>query len=244
VTARDRRLLLVVAALAAVAAFWFGVLAPKRTEVQALDAKIAAAQQVVDQARAAAQNARQAKARYATDYATVVRLSKAVPADDDMPSLLYQLQAAASGSKVDFQSLLLSGGASSPSPTATTSATAAATLPPGATVGTAGFPTMPFQFTFTGSFFDLESLLRKVQGLVSVKGDEVDVRGRLLTIDGLSLDPTAYPTVKASIAATAYVVPAEQGVTAGATATAPAGTTLPGATTTTTPAASITGASK
>ncbi|MEA2255766.1 MAG: hypothetical protein QOG35_1811 [Solirubrobacteraceae bacterium] len=237
-TARDRILLLVVVGIAALGGFWFLVLSPKRAEVSGLDAKIATAQHVVAQAQATAQSAQKAKARYATDYATVVRLGKAVPADDDMPSLLYQLQSASSGAKVDFQSLALGGGA----PTGATAAAGAVTLPPGAVVGAAGFPSMPFQFTFDGSFFDLQGLLGKVQRFVAVHGDQVNVRGRLLTIDGISLDPTNFPSVTANISATAYLLPAEQGATNGATATAPA-TTQP-ATATSTPAASMTGAQK
>ena len=41
-----------------------------------------------------------------------------------------------------------------PRTTAPATQAAAAALPPGATVGAAGFPTMPFTFTFEGSFFD------------------------------------------------------------------------------------------
>jgi hypothetical protein len=242
VTARDRILIFVVVGIAALGGFWFLVLSPKRAEVKGLDAKIASAQQVVAQAQATAQSAQQAKARYATDYATVVRLGKAVPADDDMPSLLYQLQSASSGSKVDFQSLALGGGA----PTGAAAAASATPLPPGAVVGAAGFPTMPFQFTFDGSFFDLAGLLRNVQRFVAVHGDKVSVRGRLLTIDGISLDPTNFPSVKANISATAYLVPAAQGATNGATATAPAATqpATAGTAATPTPAASMTGAQK
>ncbi|MEA2357484.1 MAG: hypothetical protein QOI62_744 [Solirubrobacteraceae bacterium] len=247
-TVRDRILLLVVVGIAALGGFWFLVISPKRAEVKGLDAKIVSAQQVVDQAQASAQSAQQAKARYATDYATVVRLSKAVPADDDMPSLLYQLQSVSKGSKVDFQSLTLAGGASTApaTTTGTPGAVTAAALPPGAIIGAAGFPTMPFQFTFDGSFFDLAGLLRNVQRFVAVHGDQVNVRGRLLTIDGLSLDPTNFPSVKASISATAYLLPADQGATSGATATAPAATqpATAGTAATPTPAASMTGAQK
>jgi hypothetical protein len=251
VTVRDRSLLLVGLAVVVLGGFWFLVLSPKRAEVKDLDAKIVSTQQVVDQVQASAQSARQAKSRYASDYATVVRLGKAVPADDDMPSLLYQLQSAANGSKVNFQSLELA--ATSPSATGATGAAGATALPPGATVGAAGFPSMPFQFTFHGTFFDLEGLLHNVQRFVSMQGDRVSIRGRLLTIDGLSLDPTNFPSVKANISATAYLLPADQGVTNGATPTTPAGTppVTPGTppatgdtSATAPPAASMTGAQK
>jgi Tfp pilus assembly protein PilO len=85
---------------------------------------------------------------------------------------------------------------------------ATASLPPGAAVGSAGFPTMPFSFVFNGSFFDMERFLREVQRFVRVDGKNVDVRGRLLSVDGfaLSAGPTGFPSVRASISATAYVL--------------------------------------
>jgi Tfp pilus assembly protein PilO len=108
-----------------------------------------------------------------------------------------------------------SSSSSSPSSTPATTATpaaatqaAAATLPPGASVGSAGFPTMPFSFVFNGTFFDMESFLRDVGRLVRVDGKHIDVRGRLLSIDGFALTagPGGFPKVKANISATAYLL--------------------------------------
>ena len=46
-----------------------------------------------------------------------MKLGAAVPADDNVPSLIYQLQAAANASQVDFRDLsLTSTGASTPAP--------------------------------------------------------------------------------------------------------------------------------
>lgn len=126
-----------------------------------------------------------------------------------------------------------SGTAASPAPA---TAAAAATLPPGAVVGSAGFPTMPFSFVFSGTFFDMEKFLGDVQRFVRVNGDKVDVRGRLLSVDGFSLSagPGGFPNVKASINATAYlrspsddVVPTDSSVGATGSAAAAASTTTP-----------------
>jgi hypothetical protein len=252
-TTRDRIVLLVVLGAAILAGFWFMVLAPKREEATKLDAKVAAAQQRLQQAQSVLSQAQSAKRAYESDYATVARLGKAVPKDDNMPSLLYQLQYAARGARVDFRSVQVSGaapsapaapatqasnaaaksgsdgssGASGSSPSSTTTPApatqaVAASLPPGATVGSAGFPTMPFQFTFRGSFFDMEHLLDSVQRFVSVDGKDVRVSGRLLTIDGIALQPQTFPEVKASITATAYLLPADDDATGGAGAQGPA----------------------
>jgi Tfp pilus assembly protein PilO len=115
-----------------------------------------------------------------------------------------------------------SGGTGSSSSTATTPApatqAASVSLPPGAAVGSAGFPTMPFSFVFNGSYFDMERFLRDVQRFVRVDGKAVDVRGRLLSVDGFALTagPTGFPSVRANISATAYVLSPGDDPSAGA----------------------------
>jgi hypothetical protein len=239
VTARDRIVLLVVVACAALGGFWFGVLAPKRDQVKKVDAELATQQERLDKARAGASAAQSARAHYNSDYATVARLGKAVPTDDDVPSLVYQLESAAVGSKVDFRSLKLTPGAPSATATAggaasgaaagasgSSSATqaAAATLPPGSSVGSAGFPTLPFSFVFDGSFFSMERFLRNVDRFVRLQDGQLMVSGRLLSVDGISLSAgrEGFPSVKATLAATAYLLPTDEGATAGATAAGPA----------------------
>jgi hypothetical protein len=297
VTGRDRIVAMVVAAVALLGAFYFLAVSPKRAEVKAVDTKIAASQKRLDAARASVADAQQAKRDYDTDYAAVARLGKAVPLDDNMPSLIYQLQSAAHNSKVDFRSLKLNSTGAAPAPvaaapaataaagtatdsgkasgaagsassssssatsssssTATPAATsapatqlAAAALPPGASVGSAGFPTMPFTFIFDGSFFDMEHMLREVNRFITVDGKAVSVRGRLMSIDGFSLlaSPSGFPKVSATLAATTYLLPADQGLTAGATpaapaaaATAPAGSTASAGSTPAPPTAAATG---
>jgi hypothetical protein len=286
VTARDRTVLMVLGVIAVLAAFWFALLAPERKDAKDLDAKLTTAQQRLDTANQTAAAAEQSRRTYASDYATVARLGKAVPVDDDVPALIYQLQHASDAAHVDFRSIQLSAGggssaaaattpstpagevaaaakeqndgspssssASQPASGATATQTAAATLPPGASVGPAGFPTMPFDFRFNGGFFHLEDFLRKVDAFTKVAGDRVRVRGRLLTVDGISLGagPKGFPQMTANIHATAYLLPADEGLTAGATSAGPAATpsttpatgSTPGASPT--PTATLTGVGK
>jgi Tfp pilus assembly protein PilO len=225
-TARDRSILMVLALLAATGAFFFFAIKPKRAEVGALDAQIATQTQRLQTAQTTAAAGLAAKAAYPRDYATVAKLGKALPVDDDLPSLLYQLDSASHGAHIDFKSIArASGGSSSSSSSGSstpgTAATGAAALPPGATVGAAGLATLPFTFMFTGSYFDLQRFIAGVQGFVRKTGDGVAVRGRLLTIDGVSLVPGAKGLAKlqAKIAATAYLAPpASAGAPAAASA--------------------------
>jgi Tfp pilus assembly protein PilO len=252
VTARDRTVLIVVGVLAALAAFWFLAISPKRKEAADVTTQVTAAQQRLDTAQASASTAEAARKRYSTDYATVARLGKAVPVDDDMPSLVYQLETTAKANHVDFRAIKLTGTASpaAAAPAGAAAAVASATgkapssttpastltsaLPPGATVGTAGFPTMPFSFDFNGSFFDMQRFLKAINGLTSVNGKSINVRGRLLTVDGVNLKASAkgFPDVDATVVVTAYLLPADEGLTAGAVAAAPSTASTAGSTAT------------
>jgi hypothetical protein len=274
VTKRDRTVVGVILGVALLAAFWFLLLAPKRKSVAALDKQIVAQEQRLTAAQAKAGAAQNAKQRYRADYAAVARLGQAVPADDDVPSLVYQIDQAADRADIDFRKLSVSaadgntgapaspaapaappapapdaggGAAAQAAPPASTPApatqSAAATLPPGASVGSAGFPTMPFSFAFEGSFFSMQKFLGRLDDFTKVDGSAVDVRGRLLAVDSFELAAgrDGFPQVAATIKATAYVLPAGEGLTGGATASGPApaagGESAPGAP----PAAAITG---
>jgi hypothetical protein len=261
VTSRDRIVVIVVGAVAALAAFWFMALAPKRDEAKAIRDKVAVEQTRLQTAQQAADAAEGARRRYDSDYATVARLGKAVPSDDETSTLVYQLETAARRAHVDFRSIKLEStgtptqtnstppaqaaavnatekdAAPAADPNAAAAAAAAtsasaATLPPGASVGPAGFPTMPFSFDFDGKFFPLQRFLRSLDDLTTVNGKSISVKGRLLTVDGVALKagPKGFPDVSATVAVTAYLLPADEGLTAGATATTtPAATTSTGA---------------
>ena len=269
-TGRDRLVGIVVLAGVLLGGFWFFILAPKRKEATDLSAKVVVEQQRLQKARASATAAVDAKDRYNRDYAAVAALGQAVPQDDDVPSLIVQVNRASDKEHVDFRSLTLdasgttaaapaapaatpaapaaaaapaasnggdsgSSGNSADAQPATPAAgtapaapvvtsTAASSLPPGAAVGPAGFPTMPFSFEFVGSFFRLEDFFNRVSGFTSVTpAGNLVVRGRLLSVDSFDLKaaPAGFPKVAASVKATAYVLPLGEGLTAGATAAGP-----------------------
>lgn len=265
-TARDRIALIVIGALALCGGFWFLAVSPKHKEAADVAAQVDSVQVRLQTAQTAASSAQAARDRYARDYATVARLGKAVPVQDDVPALVYQLETTAHRSHVDFRRIAMvgnsagpavpatqtaavaaaSGSSATPAATATAAASAApSALPPGATVGAAGFPTMPFAFDFQGTFFNMQKFIDHMNELTAVRPDDsIDVKGRLLTIDGVSLKagPKGFPQVVATVNATAYLLPADEGLTAGATATTPAAGVTPGtataSTATTTPPAS------
>jgi Type II secretion system (T2SS), protein M len=102
---RDKKILMFVAPLLLIAAYWFLLLAPKREEVATASENLTAQEDRLEAARSAASAAGNAEDNFEASYATIVRLGKAIPATVDMPSLLVQLEAAAEGTDIRFNTI-------------------------------------------------------------------------------------------------------------------------------------------
>ena len=210
-----------VLAVAAVAAFYMLVLSPKRDEGSRLDKDIAAKQSELQQSRTQAASFEKARLNYKTNYNTLTRLGKAVPADDDVRSLIVQLDDAADRSNVNFHTINVGSAAGQPAEGGTGSELAP---PPGAVpVGSAGFSAMPFSFAFEGSFFRLSEFFNRLEDFVTVTNKDIDVTGRLLLLGSISVTPKAdLQHMTAQIGAASYLVPPAQGIE-GATPESPVG---------------------
>lgn len=231
-TGRDRIMVVALALAAIAAAGWFLVLSPMRGEAGDLSAQIETQRGALVSALSEAEAGAAARRTYARHYATVARLGAAVPDDDNVASLLVQVEQAADASGVDFRALRAGqgSGAAAPAPLppaaggASTAQATTATLPPGASVGAAGFPTLPFSFTFEGDFFRLSDFVGRLERFLVVRERTLAVGGRFMAIDGIGLSaaPEGFPRIVAGVAATSYLLPADQGLTNGATAGGPA----------------------
>jgi len=137
---RDRRILLILVPIVVVIAYWFLILSPKRSDLS--DAKTARDSAVAarDAAVAQANQLEQARQTFAADYAEVVRLGKAIPAQVDAPGVLLQLSSASSRTHIDFQTVNFSARAP-----ATVATTTAAPAQPSGTTGGQGAQSQPGQ---------------------------------------------------------------------------------------------------
>ena len=233
--------LLVVAALAV--AFWILLLGPKRDESSKLETEVTTLEASLAESRTVVSTALEARKDFSDAYHQLVVLGKAVPDDDDTASLLVQLNKIAKRSKIRFQLIELSqdgGGegetevpavAPAEGPGSTTAGVvsptevAASTLPLGATIGPAGLGVMPYALEFTGNFFTLADFIKGLDTLVKTENEKLAVSGRLITVNGFSLEPDKekpFPARVATFSITTFLVPPEQGITAGASPTAPA----------------------
>ena len=86
---------------------------------------------------------------------------------------------------------------------------------------------MPFTFSFRGTYANLSQFLSRMEKFVTLRNEQVNVTGRLLRLESIDLqvDQAGFPRIRAEIGASSYLVPATQGLTAGATPSGPAATT-------------------
>jgi Tfp pilus assembly protein PilO len=218
-TGRDRIVLTVIVVMAVLAGGWLLVVSPERKQATKVTAEVEKAKSELSSAEGQLASARTAQTQYAAAYASIVSLGKAVPATQEVPSLIDQISQATNEKDIEFSSIVAGGGSSSSS-----SAASAAS--------SAGFTAMPFTFVVNGSFSDLEHLFANVDGFATrTPSGTVAVSGRLLTVQGVKLAPTTSPDgsdtkdLSGTITATAYQLPASQGVTGVATAASPTGAT-------------------
>ena len=220
-TGRDRLVLVGVIAIAFLGVVWLMLVSPERKKASQAASAMAAAEAQLASAHSELVTARAAQAKYAASYGTIVHLGKAVPTTQEVPSLMYELAQASKKKSVEFTSISSSGASNGPSGSA-----------PAASSSSGGFQQMPFTFVFNGNYTGLEHMLRQLTNFATkTRNGKLKVNGRLLTIQGVALQPIAVqgqpkanPHLTATVTATAYVLPPEQATAAtpGAGAATPA----------------------
>ncbi|HSR93292.1 MAG TPA: hypothetical protein VLK56_00360 [Solirubrobacterales bacterium] len=237
----NRAVVAVLAIAVVVGGFWVLALSPKREEASKLDTQVEQVKGSLAQHQAEIVAAEEARTDFPAEYQHLVVLGKAVPGGDETASLLVQVNHIADHAGVRFSNLALSSeGAGETSETAEApppaeasgapvSATevAAATMPLGATIGPAGLGVMPYTLTFGGNFFQVADFIKGLDSLVKTKSEKVAVDGRLLTVNGFSLQAApklGFPALEATFSVTTYLTPPGQGLTGGATPESPGAT--------------------
>lgn len=215
-SARDRKLLMILAPLASFAVYWMLLLNPAMDRKAGLEAPLAKAQTERDVAVRHAEELQSAKERYDADYREMVKLARAIPQSVRVSDLMRELADAAEGTGIEFNNITM--GSSNTDPAQESAAQA-----PEQTVATNGLEVVPVQLTFTGDFFGLSGLFHRVQRFVTEANGDLQVRGRLLRIQSLSLQSGSFPNITATIEAAVYVAAAGNDPAARATAVGPPG---------------------
>jgi hypothetical protein len=154
------------------------VYSPQKSKASKLQTDIAAAQQQLVTAQAAASVPEPVDPR----VDDLFRLKKAMPATSDMPGILIELSRVAEDSGVSFSSFT-----------------------PAPPVAGSNFQKVPIALNFKGNYYELSDFLFRLNNLVSEHDGKLDVDGRLYSVDGVDITPGLGTTLGASLTANAYV---------------------------------------
>ncbi len=216
-TTRDRLVVCVLVAAAALAAMWLGVVSPKRNEAAKLGSAVAAQNVALASAQGQLAQGQAAEGSYQQNLQVVKQLYKAVPSTSGVPKLLVALDKTSHYKRVDFQVINVAAASPTTTPVASTTPApgttpAATTTPPAAgapaavAAPAAVLTPISFTFTFDGGYIALQHFIHSIDNYTLVDGNNVIAHGRLLSIQSVGLSPQS-GSAQASITAIAYSQP-------------------------------------
>lgn len=161
---------------------WLLVVSPKRADASSAGAELAAAELLLSEAQAALLRP-QARG---TSVSDVLRLTKAMPSSDDQAGLVLELTRLAKTTGVTLKRITQEPLQTEPGKPAT----------------------IPLSIVVSGRYPDVTRFLMRVRELVTVQGGKISARGRLLSVNSVSLDESdtgGFPQLDATIALDSYV---------------------------------------
>lgn len=162
--------------------------------------------------------------RSGTSFATLTQGGDAEAAAGAAAGATSATAAPTQGDQVDTTTETANPSApvSAPSTPVVATEAAASGLPLGATVGAAGLGVVPYTLDFSGSFFQIADLMERIDSLVHARRETARVDGQLLTVSGFTMSPASPGSLNVELTVASFVLPSDEGLTAGATPTAPA----------------------
>ena len=157
-----------VVAVVVVALYWFFLLSPLRAKITETEAQVGEAQTQLLTMQSKLAQMTQSQDEAKKNEARLLELSKMLPDEDEVPSLLLQIQDLATESGIAFM-----------------------TMTPAKSVPAGSYETVPLSLQFEGTFFDVNDFLYRVEQLAAAPG-------RLLSVESLTLAPLGTPTVGVS----------------------------------------------
>ena len=213
---RDRIAIGALAVLALVGLFYMLALKPEHQKVKTLNTEIATQQQAIVQAQQQVATGQAAVVSLRASEAQWAAVRLAVPAEADIPALLRLLERTTDAERVTIQSITLSG--SSGGATGAGSGTTSGTSSTGSTSSNSAATPVPVQLSFTGSFGALDSLIQRLEGLVTTSDGQIRATGPLMNISSVQLSGS--PNLSAQISASIYQLPTSSASAGTATTTA------------------------
>lgn len=192
---RDIYILIGLGVIVLVVAWYFLMISPKRDELSEIREKRDAEQRKfeTDSARVQRLPEERSAARQATE--DLLKINKLVPVDEQLPSLIIELNKSANQAGIDFVKIT-----------------------PSTEVAVAGQTVVPLELKFEGRFFDVNDFLYRVENYARIEGSDVNVSGRFVSVVALLLQEGEFqewPNVTATLGANTYMTsPPPEGTSA------------------------------
>ena len=170
----------VVALIAVVAAGWFLVINPLRVKIAETNAQIQAQQKNLITARAQLVRMEQTRQEAEKNQGRLIELYKMVPSQDELPSLLLQVQDLATQSGIEVMSISPSKGSAGN-----------------------GFQTITLGLQFSGTYFDVNDFIYRIEQLVAGPGRLLAVKDVNLAL-GSSVKAGASPSLTVTMNVQAF----------------------------------------
>ena len=188
--------IVIVALLVVSAAGYFLLISPQRSKSAELAQEAQSVQAQIQALRIANAQVRSVEPIRVAD---LFRVSKAMPATDDMPGMLLELNRIARETGIRFESIT-----------------------PQEAADAGGYMRRPIDLIFDGNYYELSDFLFRLRSLVRVRGGQLEATGRLFTVNAINFveSEREFPRIKATLSVSAYVY----GTGAAPTPTPPAAT--------------------
>jgi type IV pilus assembly protein PilO len=160
---------------------WVFLISPLRSSIAQKDAEILAQQQTLATAQATLARMKQTQLQAEANEGRFIELSKMLPTEDQVPSLLLQVQDLAAESGIEVMSI-------TPSPAAPTNY---------------GFAALGLALQFSGTYFDTNDLIYRLEQLVAAPGRLLAVKDVALTL-GANLKNGVSPVLGVTMTVQAF----------------------------------------
>lgn len=163
---RDIGILAAIGFLALVALWYFFLISPKKTEISEVNEQAKVEKEAYERNTARLKNLDQERAAAQEARGDLMKLDKLIPGDEQIPSLIVELQNSANQAGIDFVKI----------------------EPDLSTPGVGGATVIPIEMKFEGRFFDVNEFLYRVENYARLEGSEVNVSGRFLSVVEITME--------------------------------------------------------
>lgn len=184
---RDIGILIGLAAMVLLVAWYFLLVGPKRDSIAESEAQLRTEKNKYEENSNKLKRLDEERTAAKQTAGELLTLNKLVPAEAEVPSLIVELQQSANEAGIKFMK-----------------------VEPSTPVASGGNTIVPFEMQFQGDFFDVNDFLYRVENYARMQGtNDTNVSGRLLSVISIALDEPSldpkFPQVLATLGVNAFM---------------------------------------